>query len=244
MSLDQTQQQGAFPPTRWTLVARAGEDSGDSREIAIEELCKTYWPPIYAYLRSRGNSPEEAEDLVQGFFADFLQRDHFVAANRDKGKLRTYLLRSVSNFANRMYRDGTRLKRGGVQKVLSLDSTDEAGERSLPEPADGLTPESAFERQWPLTLLDRVFQTLRDEYEQKGKGDQFEALKFSISTQFESRPYVDVAVELGCSPGAVKVAAHRLRERYQRTLRETIADTILPDEEVDQELRELMRAFD
>jgi RNA polymerase sigma-70 factor (ECF subfamily) len=92
--------------------------------------------------------------------------------------------------------------------------------------------------------LDRVFQTLRDEYEQKGKGDQFEALKFSISTQFESRPYVDVAVELGCSPGAVKVAAHRLRERYQRTLRETIADTILPDEEVDQELRELMRAFD
>ncbi len=234
-----------FPQTRWTLVARAGEGSdSDRQERAVNELCTIYWPTIYAFLRSKGHSTTEAEDLTQGFFEDFLGRSHFAAAEQGRGKLRSYLLKSVSNFAKRSYRDGSRIKRGGGQPILSLDLRDEDGQLVVPEPSDDVSPELAFRRQWAKTVLSEVIKKLRREYEEKGKVEQFDALRFTISVVAEPRTYKEVATDLGSSEGAVKVAVHSLRERYQRVLRETIGDTLLPGEEIDDELRELISAFD
>lgn len=237
--------QESFPKTSWTLVAKVGQEAApEVREQAISELCETYWPPIYAFLRSKGNSQAEAEDLTQGFFEDFLRRENFSKATPERGKLRSFLLTSVVNYEKQNYRKEAAQKRGGGQPTLSLDATDFEGNPLVLEPIEAATPESAFHKQWALTLLNRVLESLREIYVKKGKLNQFEALNFVISTGQDARAYSDVALQLGCSEGSVKVAAHRLRARYQRTLRETIADTLLLGEEVDDELRELMAAFD
>jgi hypothetical protein len=215
MSSDQANHQ-PFPATRWTLIAKAGSDSEPAqREKAISELCETYWPPIYAFLRRAGNSQVEAEDFTQGFFAEFLAQGNFSKAARERGK----------------------------ELLLSLDAIDFEGRPLILEPIEATTPESAFEKQWALTFLNRVQETLRNSYLKKGTLDQFEALRFVISTNQDSLPCSEVALELECSEGSVKVAAHRLRHRYQRVLRETIGETLLPGEEVDEELRDLMTAF-
>jgi len=233
-----------FPPTRWTLVANSKEDSDEVRNRAVSELCESYWPPIYAFFRSRGNSSEESEDLTQGFFSDFLQRNHFAAAQEERGRLRTYLLKSVTNYANRIHRDSARQKRGGGDAPLSLDMLDENGYPVITVESETLSPDSAFQRQWAITLLRQVLETLREEYRKKGKEAHFEELEFAVSTAAISRSHSEIAEKLGCSVSNVKVMAYRLREGYQRTLRETIADTLLPGESVEEEIKELMSSFD
>ena len=233
----------AFPQTRWSLVARASDEAPDNRRVALEELCQFYWPPIYAFIRSKGASASEAEDLTQGFFAEFLSRDNFSKADEERGKLRTFLLRSVSNFMAQDWRDRNRLKRGGGTEVVSLDLTFDDGSDAVIEPENNLTPETLYQRQWAMTVLNNVVEVLREKYEEKDQSSLFESLRFVIAPGSESTPYSEVAKKEGMSESAVKVAAHRLRERYGKQLRETIGDTIGPDQDVEAEIRELMAAF-
>lgn len=233
-----------FPKTRWTLVARVKEVGDEKKKsLALEELCQLYWPPIFAYLCSRGYPREEAEDLTQGFFSEFLRKSHFTAADSKKGKLRSYLLRAVTNHANRIRRDQNRLKRGGGEAVISLQLEDANGRPLVPEPRAESNPEVEFNRQWALTMLRNVFQSLRNDYRNRGKEDVFDALQFVISIDSAAVPYADVSEKLGCSEGSVKIAAHRLKQRYKSALREAVGDTLLEGEDIDAEIRLLMSAF-
>lgn len=233
-----------FPTTRWTLIARAAGAEPEQREQALEELCQSYWPPIYAFIRSKGASVSEAEDLTQGFFADILSRDDLAKADQDRGKLRSFLLRAVSNFMAKDWRARTRQKRGGNAEVVSLELTFEDGRSRIVEPQDDLTPDMLFQRQWALTVLQQAVEALEKSYSQTGKASIFKALRFVIAPGREQpRPFAEVAAEEGMSESAVKVAAHRLRDRYGKQLREIIADTVLDQDEVEEEMQVLMSAF-
>ncbi len=233
-----------FPTTRWTLIAKAAGVEPDQREKALEELCQTYWSPIYAYIRSKGAEVSEAEDLTQGFFADFLARDDFSKADQDRGKLRSFLLRAVSNYMAKDWRARSREKRGGKAEVVSLELTYEDGRSRVVEPEAGITPEQLYQRQWALTVLQQVVDELEKRYQEKGQTSLFEALRFVIAPgSGEPRSYTEIAEAENMSESAVKVAAHRLRERYGKQLRDTIADTVLEEEEIESEIRELMAAF-
>lgn len=232
-----------FPITRWSLVAKAGEKDSAKKKEALEALCSIYWPPIYAFIRSKGAPPAEAEDLTQGFFASFLARDDFARASREAGKLRTFMLAAVKDYMANDWRGRNCLKRGGGVDVVSIDLRYEDSREKIIEPVDHDTPETIFDRQWALTLLQNVFQALERKYEAKGRREVFDALHHVISTGGGGKTYSEIADRLGMTEGAVKVAAHRLRERYAKLLRETVADTVAADVDVSVELQELMAAF-
>lgn len=222
---------------------KAAGGSAARRSEALEELCKAYWPPVYAFIRSKGKPAAEAEDLTQGFFADFLSKDEFAKVDGEKGKLRSFLLKSVSNFMAKVHRDQNRIKRGGDWSMVSLDFAGEGGESRILEPEDHLTPETIFERQWALTILERVVSIIERRYEEKGNGELFRAIRFVISPGAEGETYSQIAKRLGITETAVKVAAFRLRERYAMQLRDSIADTLLDDSDVESEIQRLMNAF-
>ena len=214
----------------------------ESREKALEELCRIYWPPVYTFIRSRGKSAAEAEDLTQGFFAEFLSRDDFAKADGTRGKLRTYLLTSVTRFMSKDVRDRSRLKRGGGDPVLSLDLNREDGTLLL-NPASDVTPESLFDRQWALTVLSQTTDRLAEQYRLRCQSSLFEALRFVISPELESEPYRSIGERENLSEAAVRVAAHRLKIRYQEALRQIIAETLNKGADVEEELRELRAVF-
>jgi len=233
----------SFPTTRWTLVAQASASEPRERDAALEELCQSYWPPVYAYLRSKGVLPAEAEDLTQGFFAEFLSRDNFTKVDESRGRLRSYLLSAASNFMTQDYRNRTRQKRGGGTQILSLNFTNRDGANRILEIEDHETPEALFERQWAVTVLQQVLESVEVHYENSGQTSLFNALRFVISPNDEKRSHEEVAKQEGMSVSAVKSAAYRLRERFARELRATIADTLLDHQDVDDEIRELMAVF-
>ena len=238
--------QAAFETTRWSLVvaaASAAEPTGGARQ-ALAELCETYWYPLYAFVRRRGHSPEDACDLTQGFFARLMEKNDLAAADQSRGRFRTFLLCSLANFlAN--HRDHERaLKRGGDRKHVSLTWDSEDAEcRYQLEPTDGLTPERLFDRQWALSLLDGVLVDLREEYERGGNGQLFDALKGALTFVPDAPGYEQVAAELHMTVGAVKVAVHRLRSRYRQHLRRTIADSVVSEEDVHDEIRHLFHVL-
>jgi RNA polymerase sigma-70 factor (ECF subfamily) len=229
-----------FATTRWSLIAAARDAGIPAAREALAELCRLYWYPLYAYVRRRGHDHDAAQDLTQGFFARLLERQDWAAVDPERGRFRSFLLAACQHFlANEHDREHSR-KRGGGQRLLSLDFADADG-RYLREPSHDQTPERLFERRWALTLLEQVLAGLQEEYESAGKGPQFEALKGSLAGP--EVPYAAVAEELGMSEGAVKVAAHRLRQRYRDRLRATIADTVADEAQVDEELRDLFAAL-
>lgn len=232
-----------FPNTRWTMVARSSDADDSTRQRALSELCELYWPPVYAFIRSKGNSPHDAEDLAQGFFADLLSREDLASTDASKGKLRSFLLASVKNFMAKEWRKASRQKRGGGQAVLSLNQDEGETRFHVPEPKDESSPDKVYERQWVMTLLAHVLEELGVRYEKDGKGDLFETLKPTLTPGAPMAPYVEVAEQLGMSESALKVAVHRLKQRYGTLLRETIADTLGPDEDPEEELGHLMTAF-
>jgi RNA polymerase sigma-70 factor (ECF subfamily) len=233
-----------FATTRWTLVAAAGGDTSEETSAALATLCETYWYPLYAFARRRGNDAHAAQDLTQGFFATVLEKDYLRDADRERGRFRSFLLAAFSNYASKQRDHAAAQKRGGGKTPLSLDF--EHGEsRYCLEPADELTPERIFERRWALTLLDRVVTRVRDELAASGKEQVFDALKGTL-TGAPVGSYREIGVSLGMSEGAVKVAAHRLRKRYRACLRAEIADTVAdaasnPDA-IDDEIRHLIEA--
>lgn len=228
-----------FPTTRWTLVCAAGEGSGGEKRSALVSLCETYWYPLYAYVRRRGHSPEESQDLTQEFFLRILEGRYLNRAERDKGRFRAFLLTSLKFYLADQADRGRALKRGGGQLPFELQYGEE---RYQHEPADFETPESIFERRWALLLLDRVLERLRGEYARAGRLEHFEKLKGALLGPLD-RPYAQAAGEIGLSEGALKVAVHRMRKRYRDLFRDEIADTVSDPSEVKAELRYLAKAL-
>jgi RNA polymerase sigma-70 factor (ECF subfamily) len=228
-----------FAATRWTLVLTAAKGSASSSAAdALAELCSTYWYPLYAYLRRRGHDPHDAEDLTQSFFAHLLAKQFLAKADREKGKFRAFLLASLKNFLADERDRATAQKRGGGRPTIPLDSL-AAETRYRLEPADELTPDKLYEKQWALALLEQVLARLRDEMTAEGKAALFEALR-SVLTGGQTSSYAEIAKELRMTEGAVKIAAHRLRRHYRELLREEIAHTVAGPEEVEDEIRYLL----
>jgi RNA polymerase sigma-70 factor (ECF subfamily) len=223
-------------------VLRAGQRSDSACDASLAALCERYWFPLYAYVRRRGLDAHEAQDLTQDFFVRLLEKNVLAAASPERGRFRGFLLASMKNFlANARDREHAE-KRGGGRKPLSFDVA--AGESKLTlEPADELTPEKVFERQWALTLLDSVVTRLEDELTQAGKERHFALLKGVLTGERNFPGYAAAAAELGVSEDAARQAAHRLRKRYRELLRQEVADTVADPSEVDEEIQDLFEAL-
>lgn len=222
-----------FRTTHWSVVLTAQRFTPDS-EAALAKLCETYWYPLYAYVRRRGSSAEDAEDLTQSFFAAFLEKDYLARADPTRGRFRTFLLTAVENFLHNQWDRATALKRGGGKKVLSWDAQS-AEERYLNEPVDNTTPETLFEKRWAATLLEQA------EFAATGRVQFFGQLRPYLWGDENSKPYADLGRQLNMSVSALKVAVHRLRRRYQDLLRLEIARTVADPAEVDDEIRHLIK---
>jgi RNA polymerase sigma-70 factor (ECF subfamily) len=209
---------------------------------ALELLCAAYWYPLYAHVRRRGYSADEAQDHTQQFFADILQRQALRAADQARGRFRSFLLAALDHFLANERRRGQAQKRGGGQRPLPLDF-DTGESRYLREPVHSETPEREFLRRWAIELLGRSLDHLRDEYRTRGRLELFEELKAHLSGDSEAAPHAEIAARLGMTAGAVKTALSRLRRRCRELLREEIAQTVAAPGDVDDELRELLSAL-
>jgi RNA polymerase sigma-70 factor (ECF subfamily) len=231
-----------FPATRWSIVFRAKNVDETAGAAALGELCRIYWPPVYAFLRRQGNSPHDAEDLTQGFFAMLLDRGSLATVDEAKGRLRSFFLVALKRFAANEYERGQAKKRGGGAVHLPID-TGNAEEHCAAEPSGGLSPDLLFEKQWALTLLDTVIKKLREDYARDGREPVFDALKDRISADGDAASLASVADQLGMNEGAVKVAVHRMRQRYRKKLHDEIALTVETAEEVAEEIAHLFQVF-
>jgi len=223
----------AFTTTQWSVVLDAQSQSPSAQE-ALEKLCRTYWWPLYGFVRRQGYNPEEAQDLTQGFFAMLLERKDFDTVRRDKGRLRSYLLASLKNFLAKAHRRATTIRRGEGRPLVPLEEL-LVRERADLEPADTLTADRIYERRWALMLLEQVLARLGEEYQAAGNSALFEQLKQMLSDDRPSQ--ATIARELGMTENAVKQAFHRLRQRYRLLLREEIAQTVVLPGDVEDELR-------
>lgn len=232
---------GSFATTHWSVVAQAREASPEN-ESALQFLCQTYWYPLYVYVRRQGRTPEDAQDLVQGFFAHVLEKRCFQAADHEKGKFRSFLIGALKRYMATEWDRANRLKRGGGKQIISLDDA-QTEDRYLAEPPDNNTPEKAFERQWARTLLDQVLARLESEFALAGKTPLYERLRVFINGDSKELSYSETGEKLGMSEGAVKVAVYRLRITYRELLREEIARTIENPKDVEDEIRHLFSAL-
>ena len=227
-----------FHTTHWSIVVSAKGDSGGAHE-SLAKLCEAYWFPLYAFVRRQGLSEHDAQDLTQEFFARLLEKGWLQGVDRARGRFRSWLLAAMKHFlANEWDRNRAR-KRGGGAVLFSFDELD-AESRLQHEPATD-SAEKIYDRRWAMTLLDAVMARLRAEMAGAGKLAHFEALKFSLTG--EKNAYAEVGARLAMSEGAVKIAVHRMRERYRALLRSEIAETVAGTEEIEDELRALMAAL-
>jgi RNA polymerase sigma-70 factor (ECF subfamily) len=229
---------GLFLTTHWSVVLQAGESESAQAGQALEKLCTAYWYPLYAYVRRQGHSVEDAEDLTQKFFARFLERKYLRLADRNRGRFRTFLLTSLKHFLINDWKREKREKRGGGQKVLSLNE-ELAESRFCLEPAVEQPPDTVYDREWAAIVMEQTMAGLRAEFERSGKLDLFERLKPFVWGEKNALSYAAMAAELGMSEGAVKVTLHRLRRRFGELLRGEIAKTVATLVEVEEELQYL-----
>lgn len=227
-----------FATTHWSVIASARQSGSPQALAALEQLCQTYWYPLYAFVRREGHSPHDAQDLTQEFFARLLEKNYLDDVDRGKGKFRSFLLAALKHFLANEWDRRNAQKRGGSKIHLSIDAQS-AETRYRLEPADPQNAEKFFERRWALTLLDQVLEHLRSEAVTAGKADDFDQLKISLTVDKQSVPYSELAGRLRLTEGAVKVAVHRLRQRYRELLRAEIARTVSRPEDVDEEIRHL-----
>ena len=232
-----------FATTRWSLVLQAKDRPSPDASEALADLCRAYWYPLYAMIRRRSRDGHEAQDLTQEFFTRLLEKDFLDDVDPARGRFRAFLLAAVKHFLSNEWDKGQAAKRGGGQRIQSLDvqtfDWDSGESRFLTEPSHELTPERLFERQWAIALLDRVLKRLRDEYLSLEKLTEFETLTPFLSRDRDGANFADAAQRLDSSESSVRVAAHRLRKRYRELLREEIAHTVSTPEEVEDELRYL-----
>jgi RNA polymerase sigma-70 factor (ECF subfamily) len=230
---------GCFATTHWSLVLSAGQANAPQADAALEELCRTYWPPLYAYLRRRGYSSEDAQDLTQEFFRRLLEKHYLRLADQERGRFRTFLLTSLQHFLVNEWKRGQAKKRGGAGATIPWQASGaEAAYRC--ESLSQFSPEVVFDKAWAVTLLESALAEMRLEYSNAGKGDLFEALKGFVWGEGVAVPYREAADQLGVTEGALKVAVHRLRFRFREKLRARVADTVTNPGEIDAELRHLV----
>ena len=228
-----------FTANHWSVVLAArGGDSARAR-AALDGLCRAYWDPLYAFARRMGQTPHDAEDSMQGFFAVCLEKNYLAAAEEAKGRFRSFLLLALKRFLAKERDKSRARKRGGGQKPIALDALN-AEQRYALEPAEHLSADKLFERRWALTLLEQVLSRLRDEQAAAGQREAFEQLKEFLLAGGRGTPYAEVAARLGTSEAAVEVAVHRLRQRYRELLLEEIANTVTSPEEAEEERRYLL----
>jgi RNA polymerase sigma factor (sigma-70 family) len=220
----------------------ARDEQSPQSTQALETLCKNYWYPLYAFVRRYGRSPHDAEDLTQAFFARLLERNYLASVDPAKGKFRSFLLGSLKHFLANEWDKMNAQKRGGGKTIISIDR-DAAEESYRFEPVDKLTADKIFERRWAMTLLERTLQRLESEYTTDGKTALFAELKSTITGEPAVGGYVAIAARLNTSEGAIKVAAHRLRQRYRELLRAEISETVATNDELEDELRNLFAAL-
>jgi RNA polymerase sigma factor (sigma-70 family) len=231
-----------FHTTQWSLIVAAAGAAGGASQAALAELCGAYWYPIYAFIRRRGHSADDARDLTQAFFAALLEKGYLADADPDRGRFRAFLLTAVARFVGKEQDKAAARKRGGDLTLVSID-VNEGEARYQREPSHEWTPERIFARRWALTLLDRTLAGLRRDHEAAGKLATFDALKVFLTGESGTPPLRQVALDLGLTEGAVKVAIHRLRQKYREALRAEIAQTVAGPEDVDDELRTLLAAL-
>jgi RNA polymerase sigma factor (sigma-70 family) len=234
---------GQFPTTHWSRVLAAGDRDAPGATESLAELCNSYWYPVYAYIRRRGHSPEQAQDLTQDFFTLVLERELFAKADPERGRFRSFLRAVCGRYLANRHAWANAHKRGGGRRFIPIDAIEAEG-RYVRELAEETTPERIFERSWTLTLLARVLDKLRREYEDAGRSAIFEELRGALVEGSTSTPYAVIAARLGSNEGAVRVAAHRLRRRYGALLREEITATVEDAAEVDDEIRALFAALE
>jgi DNA-directed RNA polymerase specialized sigma24 family protein len=228
----------AFTTTHWSVVLEAQGESPAAQE-ALETLCRTYWRPIFAFLRRQGIPPEEAEDITQGFFAELLERRSLSAVRKEKGRLRSFLLGGLKYFLANEERRAMAIKRGKGQRPIPLEEL-HVGERIEMEPTDPVTAEMIYERRWALTVLERVLSRLKDEYLAASNGALFDSLKELLPDEPGSQSQAEIAARLGMSENAVRQAFYRFRQRYQSLLRDEIGNTVATPGEIEDELRHLI----
>jgi RNA polymerase sigma factor (sigma-70 family) len=245
---DQQERQNAFPAergvfatTHWSIVLAAGEPNSTRAAQALEQLCRTYWYPLYAYVRRRGYDVPDAQDLTQAFFARLLERNILAGLTPAGAKFRSFLLTALKNFLAHEWEKERASKRGGGAPVFSLDEFDSEN-RYAQEPADAVTPDVLFDRRWAETVLDRALQRLRAEQSAAGRLEVFEVLVNCLTGAERSHPYAELAQRLDRTESAVKMAVHRLRQRYAQLLRKEVAQTVSNGSEIDEELRALLAA--
>jgi len=242
LSSGKPQPEAAFTTTHWSVVLNAAEAESPQAHAALSQLCEVYWYPLYVYIRRQGYNPVDSQDLTQEFFSRLLGRNYLRTIDREKGKFRSFLLAAMEHFLAKHWRDAHRLKRGGGQKIISLDETNAEG-RYLIEPAIEATAEQMYERRWALTLIDLALKQLRSEFAAAKKLALFETLEPFLGGDRPDLTYSQAGAKLDMTEGAVKVAMHRLRARYGELVREEIAKTVSTPEEVDQELKYLIEVL-
>jgi len=229
-----------FATTQWSLVRAASPDQmNQSRaRAALEELCRTYWYPLYAFVRSRGYSAEDAQDLTQAFFAIFIEKEGFASADRERGRFRSYLLGAMKHFLANEWHKAQTQKRGGKVQFIELDALNpEARYAEASKQSDN--PELLFDREWALQVVAVALQELREEMVKTGKSKQFDLLKGSLTGQ-EDLPREQTAAQMGMSSSSIKVAVHRLRQRYRNLLRAAVAETVCNEADLEDEMRYLV----
>lgn len=231
-----------FATTRWTVVIEAGRRQTPQADDALEMLCRTYWFPLYAYVRRRGHPKADAEDLVQEFFARFLAGNYLEGLSAERGRFRAFLLAALKNFLANEWKKAQRLKRGGGETLLSLDWQSAETQFQAAVAAEP-SPDRAYDREWATALLAQVLERLAAEYSIQGKAQQFDLLKPFLTAEKGALSHAAAAHLLGMHEGAVRVAVHRLRKRYRQLLRDEVAHTIDDPERVDEEMQALFGAF-
>ncbi len=235
-------QGGRFVTTHWSVVLRAGLGDSPAAEAALSDLCRTYWYPLYAFVRRQGHRPHDAEDLTQGFFARLLDKKYLATADQAKGKFRTFLLMVLKRFLANEWDWQHAQKRGGFQPIVSIDQ-EQAEARLAAEPSCEAAPDVLFDQQWAAALLEKVIGRLSEEYASTGRSAIFGQLRGCLVPGGVSRKYSEIAERLHLTESAVKMAVQRMRARYRQILREEISQTVMRPEDVDDEIRHLFATF-
>jgi RNA polymerase sigma-70 factor (ECF subfamily) len=233
-----TQKHVEFPATKWSVIIRAAAVPSPLSREALEDLCRVYWPPLYAFLRRSGHTPHEAQDLVQGYLARLLEREDLATVSPDKGRFRSYLLAGLRNYLVSEARHAGTLKRGGRAEIISLD-TENAEALCKAALADGASPDRAFDRRWAETILDQALEKLRRENIARGKEKFYETVKPCLATD-TADDYATLGQELSMTPGAIAVSIHRLRLRLRELVRAAVADTVGSETDLEDEMSNLL----
>jgi RNA polymerase sigma factor (sigma-70 family) len=227
-----------FATTHWSVVLAAGQSADARASAALEQLCRTYWYPLYAYVRRLGHSPEDAQDMTQEFFCRLVQKDYLTGVDPRKGKFRSFLLAAVNHFLAKEWARSRAIKRGGRVSFVPLDEA-QAEQRYQAELSGERSPEEIYDRAWAIALLEKVLRRLREETAAAGHADRFEELKGVLMGERPSLSYAELAPKLKTTEAALKMAVRRLRNRYGELLREEIANIVPGPQEADDELRHL-----